>query len=137
MTLCYYMSVIHKYWNIWFCQTQKRCVTVGKLFHQASGITSPPQGTGGQNKTGQHHSGFSQTFSHTSQQPTLRKCMDIRDRGQIWNSYFGISISTYFFGFEFVGELYYLPLSLLVVQQEKSGLVSNQLHQRNAFCQTE
>lgn len=24
-----------------------------------------------------------------------------------------------------------------VVQQEKSGLVSNQLHQRNAFCQTE
>ncbi|XP_013988509.2 TRAF3-interacting JNK-activating modulator isoform X2 [Salmo salar] len=70
---------------------------------KASGITSPPQGTGGQNKTGQHHSGFSQTFSHTSQQPTLRKCMDIRDR----------------------------------VQQEKSGLVSNQLHQRNAFCQTE
>ncbi|CAB1353745.1 unnamed protein product [Coregonus sp. 'balchen'] len=72
---------------------------------KASWITSPPQqGTGGTNKTGELHSDFSQTFPHTSQQPTLRKCMDIRDR---------------------------------VVQREKSGLVSNQLQQRNACCQTE
>lgn len=59
-------------------------VTDTKLFYQATWITSPPvHGAGGQNKIGQLHSDVSQIFPQTPQQPSLRKSMDIRDKGKI------------------------------------------------------
>ncbi|CAB1314997.1 unnamed protein product [Coregonus sp. 'balchen'] len=70
-------------------------VTMRTNRQRATWITSPPlHGAGGKNKIGQLHSDVSQTFPHTPQQPSLRKSMDISDKGPEWPSNVNQSATT-------------------------------------------